>query len=157
MALEHPTVRGRRYGRRDLVVTVIHDDGSEIFVDIGDVSYSGAPLEEGYVIAEGMIVGRTRGDLGAVEISLQMSKQEFAVLADRLSTDQSGYKESEFSLQFAYSSPGLPTLIDTAENCRIVTDEDSHSVGPDPLWVTVGVRALNLTRDGKPPIAGLPT
>lgn len=155
MALEHPTIRGRRYSRRDATVTVIGRDGAEIFVDIGDLSYSGAPLEEAYVTAEGMIVGRTRGDIGAVEATLQMSKQAFHVLVERLMGEGIGYKEAEFSILIAYSGPGLPTIIDTLENCRIVTDEESHSVGPDPLWVDVGIRALNCKRDGNDAVAGM--
>lgn len=155
MALAHPTIRGRRYSRRDLQITLILESGAEIFVDIGDVAYAGAPLEEGYVTAEGQIVGRTRGDLGAVEGSFQMSKQEFQVLVERLTTAEAGYKDSEFNALMSYSGPGLPTIVDTIENIRIMTDEDAPSVGPDPLWVTVGWKALNVKRDGKDPIAGM--
>ncbi len=156
MALEHPNIRGRRYSRRDLTITIVHENGAEIFVDIGDVSYSGAPLEEGFVTAEGVIVGRTRGDLGATPFTLQMSKQEFHVLVERLTSESSGYKDTEFSILMAYSGPGLPTIVDTLENCRILTDEDAPSVGPDPLWVAVGGNALNCKRDGKNPMAGMP-
>lgn len=155
MALAHPTIRGRRYSRRDLQITLILESGAEVFVDIGDVSYSGAPLEEGYVIAEGQVIGRTRGDLGPVEGSFQMSKQEFQVLVERLTANGAGYKEVEFNALCSYSGPGLPTIVDTIEGIRIMTDEDAPSVGPDPLWVAVGWKAFNCKRDGKDPIAGV--
>ncbi len=155
MTLAHPTIRGRRYSRRDLTVTLILESGSEIFVDIGDVSYAGAPLEEGYVTAEGQIVGRTRGDLGPVEGSFQMSKQEFHVLVERLSNAENGYKDTEFNALISYSGPGLPTIVDTIEAIRIMTDEDAASVGPDPLWVAVGWKAMNCKRNGQDAIAGL--
>lgn len=150
MALEFPTVRGRRYDHSSIEISIAAPErAGEVFVEVSDIAYDDT-IEEAFVYGTNPApVGRTRGQYNPGEVTLTMTKQSADVLFDRLGD---GYFEKEALIVVKYSDIGLPVTTDTLERCRLIGAPQSSTAGPDPTTTEVKFRPMAVIRNGRTPL-----
>jgi len=150
MAIQFPTVRGRKYDFSSIEFAIMaQGQAAQIFIECSGVDYDDS-LEEAFLYGtNGAPIGRTRGQYNPGEATFNVSKQTEAVLVDQLGD---GFYETEFDVTVKYSDEGLPLVVDTLEKCRIVGMPQSHASGPDPLMTQLKMKPMTVLRNGKTPL-----
>lgn len=150
MAVQFPTVRGRKYDFASIEFAVLVDgQSSQVFVECSAIDYDDTIEESLMYGTDAAPVGRTRGQYNPGEATATVSKQTEAVLVDQLGD---GFMEAEFEITIKYADNGLPLLVDTLERCRIVGLAQSHSSGTDALTTQIKLKPLTILRNGKTPL-----
>lgn len=150
MALPYPTARGRRYGYASIEATFVLPSGAEIITDVSEVGYSHTVEEELQYGTDQAPLGRPPGQYTPGDVTLTVEKQAWAATVDRLGD---GYMDQDIDVLITYTGPGLPTLVDTLEKCRVAGSENAHSAGPGALSVNVTLKPMTIIEDGKTPLA----
>ena len=150
MAVQFPTVRGRKYDFSSIELAVIaQGQAAQLFIECTGIDYDDT-IEEALMYGiDPAPVGRTRGQYNPGEVTLTVSKQTEAVLVDQLGD---GYMEAEIDITVKYADNGLPLVVDTLEKCRIVGAAQSHASGPEALMTALKLKPLTILRNGKTPL-----
>lgn len=149
MAVQFPTVRGRKYDFASIEFAVIADgQAAQIFIECNAIDYDDTVEESLMYGTNPAPVGRTRGQYNPGEVTATVSKQTEAVLVDQLGD---GYMEAEINITVKYSDKGLPLVVDTLEKCRIIGLAQSHASGPDALMTALKLKPMTILRNGKTP------
>lgn len=90
--------------------------------------------------------GRTRGTYEASG-SFTIYKEDFEDLKLRLAAGGEGYMMAEFTITVVYSEM-MMTNEDVLMQCRIVSEENGHSAGNDPLVVRVDLSVMEIMTNG---------
>lgn len=150
MAIQFPTVRGRKYDFASIEFAVIVDgQAAQIFIECSGIDYDDTVEEALMYGTDPAPLGRTRGQYQPGEVTVTVSKQTEAVLIDQLGD---GFFEKEVNITIKYSDTGLPLVVDTLERCRLVGAAQSHASGPDPLVSALKFKPLTVLRNGKTPM-----
>jgi len=150
MAVAFPTVRGRKYDFASIEVSLATTgQAAQIFLESTGIDWDDT-IEETFLYGTNPApLGRTRGQYTPGEATWTISKQSEAVLLDQLGD---GFMETTFDLVIKYSDVGLPLIVDTLEQCRIVGAPGSFASGPDPLTVALKLKPMVVLRNGKTPL-----
>jgi len=151
MAIQFPTVRGRKYDFSSIEFAVVREgQAAQIFIEATGIDYDDT-VEESLVYGTNPApVGRTRGQYNPGEVTVTVSKQTEAVLVDQIGD---GFMEAEFDITIKYADTGLPLIVDTLERCRIVGLAQAHASGPEALVTELKMKPLTVLRNGKTPFA----
>jgi len=150
MAVQFPTVRGRKYDFSSIEFAIIRDgQAAQIFIECTAIDYDDTVEEALLYGTDPAPLGRTRGQYVPGEVTATVSKQSEAVLIDQLGD---GYYEAEIGITVKYADTGLPLIVDTLERCRLVGAAQSHSSGVDPLTTPLKFKPLTVLRNGKTPM-----
>lgn len=150
MAVQFPTVRGRKYDFSSIELAVIaQGQAAQLFIECTGIDYDDTIEEALMYGTDPAPVGRTRGQYNPGEVTLTVSKQTEAVLVDQLGD---GYMEAEIDITVKYADNGLPLVVDTLEKCRIVGAAQSHASGPEALMTALKLKPLTILRNGKTPL-----
>ena len=150
MAIAQPTVRGRKYDFSSIEFAVIRQgQAAQIFIECTAIDYDDT-LEEALLYGtDPAPLGRTRGQYNPGEATITVSKQTEAVLIDQLGD---GYFEAVMDITIKYSDTGLPLVVDTLEQCRLVGAAQGHASGTDPLVTPLKFKPMAVLRNGKTPL-----
>lgn len=149
MAIQFPTVRGRKYQFSSIEFAVLADgQAAQIFIECTGIDYDDTVEEALMYGTNPAPIGRTRGQYQPGEVTATVSKQTEAILVDQLGD---GFMEKEVDITVKYSDVGLPLVVDTLEKCRIVGFGQSHATGPEPLMSSMKLKPLTVIRNGKTP------
>lgn len=150
MAIQFPTVRGRKYDFASIEFAIIREgQAAQIFIECTGIDYDDTVEEALLYGTDPAPLGRTRGQYQPGEVTATVSKQSEAVLIDQLGD---GFFEAELDITVKYSDTGLPLVVDTLERCRLVGAANSHAAGPDALVSALKFKPLTVLRNGKTPL-----
>lgn len=150
MAVQFPTVRGRKYDFSSIEFAVIADgQAAQLFIECTAIDYDDTIEESLMYGTDPAPLGRTRGQYTPGEVSVTVSKQTEAVLIDQFGD---GYYEREVDITVKYADTGLPLVVDTLEKCRLVGAAQGHASGPDALVTVLKFKPMTILRNGKTPL-----
>lgn len=151
MAFPQPLINGRRYSFSSIEFTVIRPDGgTEVFLDVNDISYADVLNIEFVKGASQGPIGWTAGEYEPADGSFTCTKSKFQTAIVEGIGD--GWLGANLNIVAKYNDVGEPLTKDEIQ-CRISGAEDAHSQGPGPLNEKVSLKVMTILRNGIKPIA----
>lgn len=144
-------INGYQYQFSSLELSVILPNGSsEIFITIGELSYS-ENLEVAFVNGANQgPVGWTAGMYTPQDGSFSVAKADF--MAQLVRKVGNGWLTKRYKIVAKYNDEGQPICTDEMVT-RLVSVEDSGTAGtPDALMVKIGFKPFLIKRDGITPL-----
>lgn len=148
MAEQFPRINGYEYSFSDVEITV---DGQR-YTGIRSLSYN--PTRD-VGMAEGspaQPLGYGRGTYGGGEGSFSMLRVSFDAMVEAVGE---GYMEKIFPIVASYAPEGSPITTDELIGCTMTGIDFQGERGPDPLYVEVSFKFLNMLTNGVAPLRGM--
>lgn len=148
--IAYPLINGTRHEWSSIEIQLAPEGkGSNIYVGVKELAYKLEMAPTDVYGTSPQPIGRTRGVL-SFSASLTLYKAESALFLQQLGD---GYLEKPFNVIANYTENGFDTITDSIIGCRLVSPDNSHSQGADPLVVKWDLHPMMIKLSGLNPLA----
>lgn len=142
----YPNVNDRAYSYSSIEL----DINGDFYYATKSINYSDN-MEPGELRGQAQhALGRTAGDYKVDSVSIEMSREEWDILLQKLGD---GFMLKSFNITVQYAEDNAATITDEIIGCRIKKPAYDNSQGPDPSMVKLDLHAMYIIHNGVVPFA----